>query len=366
MRFDDESAIMRHALTLAARGEGLVEPNPMVGAVIVDEDRRLLGEGFHERFGGPHAEVNALAQAGERARGATLFVTLEPCCHHGKTPPCSRAVIDAGIRRVVVCAIDPSPQVAGGGIAELRDAGIDVEVGLCADEGTKLIAPFTMLNSRGRPFVIAKWAMTLDGKLASRTGDSRWISNPASRDIVHRLRGRVDAIAVGIGTALADDPLLTARPPGLRTPLRIVIDSQARLPLDSQLVRTAQQTPLLLATTDGIPASRLKQLHDAGVETMILSAANERVDLGGFLRELGKRNVTNLLFEGGGALFGVLFDLGVIDEVHAFIAPKLIGGTDAPSPILGEGRAMMSEALKLVEPEIRLLGDNVYMRGRTW
>ena len=361
--FDDDIAVMRRALAIAAQGEGRVEPNPMVGAVIVDKKRRLISEGYHERFGGPHAEINALKQAGENAQGATLVVTLEPCNHYGKTPPCSRAVIDAGIKRVVVAVEDPSPQ-AGGGIAELRAAGVSVEVGLCGDEAAQLIAPFTTLTKQCRPFVIAKWAMTLDGKIATRTGDSRWISNSRSRDIVHQLRGRVDAIAIGIGTALADAPLLTARPPGPRMPLRIVIDSQARLPSDSQLVRTARQTPLLVATTDLAPADRLNHLHAAGIETIVTPAMNGHVDLHALLQELGKRRVTNLLVEGGGALLGALFDLGVIDEVHAFIAPKLIGGTNAPTPVLGEGRAMMDKAIGLVDPWVQVLGDDVYMCGR--
>ncbi len=268
MRFDSEAAVMRHALAIAAQGIGYVEPNPAVGAVLVDENLNLIAEGFHERFGGPHAEVNAIAAAGERTRGATLFVTLEPCCHHGKTPPCSRAVIAAGVKRVVVATQDPAPHVAGGGIAELRAAGIEIELGVCEAEARRMVAPFATLMTLGRPFVHAKWAMTLDGKIATRTGHSKWISNRQSREIVHQLRGRMEAIIVGAGTALADDPLLTARPRGSRTPTRIVVDAQGKLSADSQLARTARETPVLLATTSAGDASRLQTLEQLGVEVL--------------------------------------------------------------------------------------------------
>ena len=229
---------MRRALELAAQGQGAVEPNPMVGCVIA-RGAEILGEGWHRRFGGAHAEVEALKLAGERARGATVYVTLEPCCHHGKTPPCTRAILDAGVARVVAAMPDPFPQVAGGGLAELRAAGIEVQSGVLEEEARKLNAPYLKLLSTGRPWIIAKWAMTLDGKIATAAGDSRWISCLDSRSIVHQLRGRVDAIVVGRGTAAADDPLLTARPPGPRTAMRIVVDTRASLSPQSQLVRTA-------------------------------------------------------------------------------------------------------------------------------
>src|SRR5215217_9762955 len=209
---------MRHALALAEKGRGFVEPNPMVGAVLLDSAGQLAGEGWHQKFGGPHAEVFALAEAGDRARGGTLVVTLEPCCHHGKTPPCTDAVLKAGIARVVAAMADPFPKVAGGGLAILRGAGVDVSVGLCEVEAVALNAPYLKLLRTGRPWVHAKWAMTLDGKIATRTGDSKWISGEESRRRVHELRGRMDAIVVGRGTVVADDPLLTARPAGPRTP----------------------------------------------------------------------------------------------------------------------------------------------------
>src|SRR5262245_52454147 len=245
---------MRRALELAERGRGAVEPNPLVGAVLV-RDGALVGEGWHQRYGGPHAEVHALAAAGPAARGATLHVTLEPCCHPGKTPPCTDAVLAAGVARVVAAMSDPFPRVAGGGLARLRAAGLEVEVGLCEAEACRLNAPYLKLLSRGRPWVHAKWAMTLDGKMATRTGDSKWIRGGGSRRLVHELRGRVDAVVVGLGTALADDPALTARPPGPRVATRVVLDGRGALPGDLQVVRTAPETPTLIATTERSPAA---------------------------------------------------------------------------------------------------------------
>lgn len=355
---------MRRALQLAARGIGRVEPNPPVGAVVVDDDLRLLGEGWHQHYGGPHSEVFALEAAGERARGATLYVTLEPCAHVGKTPACAPAVIAAGIRKVVVCTPDPAPHTAGRGLQLLRDAGVDVEVGLLQEQGARLIAPFAKLITRGLPWVHAKWAMTLDGKLATRTGDSKWISSEESRRIVHELRGRMDAIVVGIGTALADDPLLTARPAGPKTAVRIVVDSEARLPLSSQLVRTAREAPVIVAVADRAPFERCAQLERAGVEVLRWNdAVGPGVSIWRVLEELGARRTTHLLVEGGGRLLGSFLDHQLIDEVHAFIAPSLAGSIDAYTPIGGEGIGQMSDAVRLQNVEITQPGGDVYMHG---
>ena len=357
---------MRRALELARRGLGFVEPNPAVGAVVVADDGRVLGEGWHERFGGPHAEVMALAAAGEAARGATLFVTLEPCCHFGKTPPCTRAVIAAGIRRVVVATVDPAAHANGGGIAELRAIGIEVEVGLMADDARRLVAPFARLTTTGLPWIHAKWAMTLDGKIASKTGSSRWITNEASRAVVHQLRGRMDAILVGVGTILADDPLLTARPPGPRTPIRIVLDSTARTPLKSQLVRTARDVRTVVVATRHAPEDRLAALRAAGVEVLVISEDSaSHPDLRLLLSELGSQRLTNILVEGGGQILGQCFDLGLIDEVHAFIAPKLIGGAATQSPLAGQGLSDMSEALRLDLTTVEILDGDIYLHGWT-
>ncbi len=357
-------AYMRRAIELAQRGLGLVEPNPLVGAVIVSQAGQIVGEGWHQKFGGPHAEVHALAEAGESARGATLYVTLEPCCHFGKTPPCSRAVIAAGIRRVVVATVDPAAHVNGGGIAELKGEGIEVEVGMLGDDARALIAPFTKLMTTGIPWIIAKWAMTLDGRIATRTGSSRWISNEASRRVAHQLRARVDAIVVGAGTVIADDPLLTARPAGPRTATRVVLDSTCRTPLESQLALTARNIPTIIATTSRAPVSRCDALREVGVEILTLSSeATGRPDFGELVKELGKRRYTNILIEGGSSVLGSCFDGGWLDEAHAFIAPKFVGGAAASGPIGGRGLDEMAGAWLLARPIIETLDGDIYVHG---
>lgn len=354
---------MRRALEVAKLGEGSVEPNPMVGCVIVSGDK-IVGEGWHRRFGGPHAEVEALRLARSDAAGATMFVTLEPCCHHGKTPPCSEAIIRAGLRRVVIAQRDPFPEVDGGGIARLEAAGIRVEVGLLEAEARRLNAPYFKLIETGRPWVIAKWAMTLCGKTATRTGASRWISNPESREIVHALRGRVDAILVGAETARRDDPLLTARPPGPRTAIRVVLDSRASLGSESRLVATARNVPVLVAAGPEASEADRRRLAEAGCEVFVCEGDDRAARLDALLAELGRRRLTNVLVEGGGRLLGSLFDAGQVDEVHAFIAPRLIGGADAPTPIAGVGLAEMSQALVLDDPVVCQVGSDVYVSGR--
>ena len=359
---------MRRALQLAVEGQGRVEPNPMVGCLVV-QGAEIIGEGWHRSFGGPHAEIEALRLAGERAGGGTLVVTLEPCCHHGKTPPCTKAIIEAGVRRVVLAQRDPFPRVAGGGVAELAAAGIEVEVGLLEDEARRLNAPYLKLLETGRPWVIAKWAMTLCGKIATRTGQSRWISCPQSRAVVHELRGRVDAIIVGGETARLDDPLLTARPDDpqakpSRTALRVVLDTHAAICSDSQLVRTAAQTPVLVAVGTASAATDRKRLQAAGCEVFVCRGQSHKQRLDELLQEFGRRRMTNVLVEGGGRLLGSLFDAGQIDEVHAFIAPKIIGGADAPSPVAGDGLAGMLQAVTLNDPAIRQVGSDVYVSGR--
>lgn len=361
---------MRRALELAARGEGFVEPNPMVGAVVVDSEGRLLGDGFHERFGGPHAEINALQQTGDAARGATLFLTLEPCSHHGKTPPCVDAVIAAGIGRVVVGAEDPNPQVAGEGIARLRGAGIALETGLLRDECERLIAPFAKWIATGMPWVHAKWAMTLDGRIATRTGHSQWISNPSSREIVHRLRGRMDAVIVGAETAARDDPLLTARPAGPRTAVRVVVSRSGRLDPNSQLALTARDVPVLVTRLESANIADEDKLQSQGVEIVRLperragSVSDLSPDLRELLRTLARRHATNVLVEGGGRLLGSLFDAGLIDEFHVFVAPKFAGGDAAVSPLGGIGRDWVPELADLAEARVEIFDGDVYIHGR--
>jgi len=354
---------MRRALELAARGEGRVEPNPMVGCVIA-RGAEIIGEGWHRRFGGDHAEIEALRLAGDRAAGATMFVTLEPCCHHGKTPPCTEAILRAKIPRVVVAQRDPFPEVSGGGVAQLKEAGVEVDVGLLVEEARALNAPYLKLVETGRPWVIAKWAMTLDGKIATRTGSSRWVSCEASREIVHALRGRVDAIMVGRETARRDDPQLTARPPGPRRALRVVADTRASLSSQSRLVRTAADVPVLVAVGRAAEETDRRRLTEAGCEVFVCNGDTHAARLDSLLEELGRRRLTNLLVEGGGRLLGSLLDARAIDEVHVFIAPKLIGGAAAGSPIAGEGLERMSEALALDSPQWQQVGTDIYLHGR--
>jgi diaminohydroxyphosphoribosylaminopyrimidine deaminase/5-amino-6-(5-phosphoribosylamino)uracil reductase len=354
---------LTRALELALQGQGSVEPNPMVGCVIA-RGAEIIGEGWHRKFGGPHAEVEALRLAGPRAEGATMYVSLEPCCHEGKTPPCTEAIRAAGIRRVVAAMRDPFPLVAGGGFAQLEAAGIEFAVGEMESESRRLNAPYLKLIEWGRPWVIGKWAMSLDGKIATRSGESQWISNERSREVVHKLRGRVDAIVVGRETVLRDDPQLTARPAGSRTALRVVLDTHASLGLDMKLIRTAQDTPVMVVVSEKSAAERRHRLTDAGCEVLVCPGETHVQRLAVFLAELGRRRMTNVLVEGGGRVLGSLLDMREIDEAHVFIAPKLIGGLGAPGPVAGDGFAALSDALKLDSPAIELLDGDVYIQGR--
>jgi diaminohydroxyphosphoribosylaminopyrimidine deaminase/5-amino-6-(5-phosphoribosylamino)uracil reductase len=358
----EDQRYMARALELAERGRGYVEPNPLVGAVVVRAGL-IVGEGWHPRFGEAHAEVQALAAAGESARGATLYVTLEPCCHHGKTPPCTDTVLRAGVHRVVAAMADPFPLVAGQGAALLRSAGVKVELGLCDAEARRLNAPYLKLLRTGRPYVHAKWAMTLDGKIATRTGDSKWISNEAARRQVHQFRGRMDAILVGIGTVLKDNPLLTARPPGPRTPLRVVLDSQGRLPLDCALAGTAREAPVMVVTAGGLEVTRERGLRALGCEVLVLPGEAGRSSVPALLDELGRRRLTNLLVEGGSAVLGSFRDAGAIDEVHVYIAPCLAGGAEARTPVGGRGVERIGEAFTLADWRIEEVEGNVVIHG---
>jgi len=361
MNSDDQH--MWRAIELAALGAGLVEPNPQVGCVLVREGIRI-GEGWHRRFGGPHAEIEALRACTNDPAGATMYVTLEPCCHTGKTPPCSDAVINAGIARVVVAMPDPFPAVAGGGLARLRSAGIQVDVGVQEQLARALNAPYLTLLGRGRPWVIAKWAMTLDGKIAARTGHSRWISNETSRAVVHQLRGRMDAIMVGRRTAATDNPMLTARPAGARQATRIVFDGPASLRADSQLVQTASETPVLIAVADDADPRQCDLLAQAGCEVLPCPGRDAPARLKSLLQALGQRRWTNLLVEGGAGMLGGFFDLDLVDEVHVFIAPKVVGGQHAPSPVAGTGLDAIPQTGRWHQPHIEMLDGDVYIRGR--
>ena len=358
----DEEKMMQRALLLAERGRGYVEPNPLVGAVIA-RGESVVGEGWHQRFGEAHAEIHALAKAGESARGGTLFVTLEPCCHEGKTPPCTEAIIKAGVSRVVAAMEDPFPEVAGQGAHRLRAAAISVDMGIGEADARQLNAPYLKLLATGKPYVHAKWAMTLDGKIATRTGDSKWISSLAARQLVHELRGRMDAIVVGIGTALADNPMLTARPPGPRTPCRIVLDSQGRLPAQSYLATTARETPTLIVTADPPPLFHAEPLTAAGCQILSIPGSGGRPSVNALLTELGRRRWTNILVEGGSEVLGSFFDAGAIDEVHVFLSPRLVGGIEAKTPIAGRGVALIADAFSLDQWHIEQIDGDLLLHG---
>lgn len=367
---DADRVQLRRALELAERGRGRVSPNPLVGAVLV-RDGDVVGEGFHTELGGLHAEAAALAScrdAGGDPTGATLYVTLEPCAHHGRQPPCAAAIVDAGLARVVIASDDPSEKADGRGPQILRDAGIEVDYadGDEASAARLLNQPFRKHARTGRPQVMLKSALTLDGRTASAGGDSRWISSEPSRVLVHRWRAEVDAIAVGVETALADDPLLTARdldPPAARQPLRVVFDSTARLPLDSQLVGSLVEAPLTIIAGSWAPNDRTGALAAAGAELITVEGTGpERVAAG--LDELGRRGITSLLLEGGSGLAGSFRDAGEIDELRLFIAPLVVGGAGARALIAGEGAANIAECDRALAMEWERSGEDLLIRAR--
>lgn len=354
---------LERAIELAELGRGMVSPNPMVGAVVV-RGSEVLGEGWHSRYGGDHAEVAAIAAAGGRARteGATLYVSLEPCCHQGRTPPCTDAVTEAGFARVVVASDDPSSKASGRGLGILRDEGITVVVaeGEVRRRAESLNQPFRKHARTGKPWVLAKYASSLDGKVASQSGDAKWISGEESRRLVHRWRAEADAVAVGIGTALADDPQLTAREvSAARQPRRVVFDSNLRLPLDSRLVAEVDEAPLTVVT--GRLADRAQQaaLEASGVEVIVATGENEAGRVSSALEQLGESGVTSLMVEGGPRLAGAFLDAGEIDELRAFIAPVLFGGHAARDPFEGAGVDAVEEALRLPRPEVSRVGEDI-------
>lgn len=352
---------MRRALALAERGRGWTSPNPMVGAVIV-KDERVIGEGWHAQYGALHAERAALAACSEDARGATLYVTLEPCCHQGKQPPCTEAIIAAGITRVVVGSADPNPLVAGKGVQILRAHGIEVTEGVLRAECDALNEIFLHYIRKKQPFVALKAAMTLDGKIATRTGASRWVTGETAREHGHALRHRYRAIMVGVGTVLADDPLLTCRIEGGRDPLRIVCDSALRTPLSSQLVQTAQTTPTLIATCVAEEARRASYLA-AGCKVWTLPAQDGHVDLAALLQQLGAAGIDSVLIEGGGTLAWSALAAGCVQKVYSYIAPKLFGGRDAKTPVEGEGVALPADGTQLAVQAVRRLGEDVLIES---
>jgi diaminohydroxyphosphoribosylaminopyrimidine deaminase / 5-amino-6-(5-phosphoribosylamino)uracil reductase len=358
--------MMDLALSHARSALGRVAPNPAVGAVLV-RDGHVVGTGATQPPPGPHAEIMALREAVDRARGADMYVTLEPCSHHGRTPPCADAIIAAGVRRVVAATCDPHPLVDGGGFEKLRSAGIEVEVGLHEKEACDLIGGFVSRVKTVRPRTTVKYAMTLDGRIATRTGHSRWVSGPESRQDVHLRRDRCDAILVGIGTLLADDPRLTTRLPdelagygGAHHPLRIVLDRQARTLVTARMLSTKTPGHTIIFVSEQAPGERVGALREAGADVVVF----EDVAPQSVLTCLGERGINDLLIEGGGTVLGSFFDAGVVDRVAVYIAPSIVGGSGAASPVAGNGVARMPEAVRLADRRVTVLGDDVLIEGR--
>jgi diaminohydroxyphosphoribosylaminopyrimidine deaminase/5-amino-6-(5-phosphoribosylamino)uracil reductase len=360
---------MTLALRLAAKGQDTASPNPMVGALVVKQGR-IVGQGFHLRPGLPHAEILALRQAGRRARGATLYVTLEPCCHLKKrTPPCVPAVIRAGITRIVIAMTDPNPLVKGRGVAALRRAGLSVTTGVARQEAEELNRAYSHWIKTKRPYVILKAGMTLDGQIATASGESKWITSRQSRQEVHQLRAQVDAVLVGVGTVLSDDPSLTARigsqfkKTAKRQPLRIVVDSRLRLPLKARVLARQKDAKTLIATTRAASQARRQAFKKKGIETILIPAVRKRVALPALLKGLGRRGITSLLVEGGGEINAAMLKAKLVDHVRLYMAPALLGGGNAKGVIGGKSPVRLAQALKLRNIQTRSVGGDVVVEG---
>lgn len=355
---------MRRALELAKGGIGYTSPNPLVGAVIVKEGR-IIGEGYHEAYGRHHAEVNAFLSATEDAEGGTMYVTLEPCSHYGKTPPCANLIVEKGIKKVVIGLEDPNPLVAGKGIKTLEEAGIEVVTGVLEEEGKKLNEIFLKYITTNMPFVIMKTAMTLDGKIATRTNASKWITGELSRKNVHELRHKVTGIMVGIGTVLADDPSLTTRLEDRigKDPIRIIVDSSGRIPLDSKVLNLKSHTETIVVVTNRAAKEKIKSLQEKGARVIVTPSKERRVDLNFLMKELGQRNIDSILLEGGSELNYSALEEGIVDKVNAFIAPKIIGGNTAKTPVGGQGKAYINEAINLERIDVHDFGQDIMIEG---
>lgn len=352
--------MMKRAIVLAKRGIGRTAPNPAVGCVIV-KDGAIVGEGWHKKAGTPHAEVHALRQAGGMARGADVYVTLEPCAHFGKTPPCADALMAAKVSRVHIGMVDPNPRVCGEGISMLRSAGIEVVVSVLEDNCRLLNEPFIKHVTTGLPFVILKSAMTLDGKTATAGKDSKWVTSDKSRQYVHKLRARLDAIMVGVGTVMADDPLLTSRIAAGRDPLRVIVDSTLRIPLSSQVLHVDSPAKTVVATISDDEA-RIARITAAGADVLRCRQTNGRVDLHDLLVKLGGLGVQSLLLEGGGELAGEALRCGLIDKCMFFYAPKVVGG-EGLGPFSGKGVELMADAIPLKNISITKIGGDILVQG---
>lgn len=352
---------MKRALMLAEKGWGRTNPNPLVGAVIV-KNGKIIGEGYHEYFGGSHAEVNALKSAVGDVKGATMFVTLEPCSHYGKTPPCSDAIIKFGIKEVYIAMEDPNPKVSGNGIRKLKEAGINVHVGMMEKEARQLNEIFIKYITTKLPFVILKSAMSIDGKIACHTGDSKWITSEKSREYVHRIRGRVSSIMVGVNTIIEDNPMLTARINGLKSPVRVIVDSKGRIPIGSNVIKD-KTAKTIIAATELMPDDVRQKLEDMDIEVIVLKSSNLRVPLKELMVKLGQMGIDSILIEGGGTVNWTAFKEGIADKVMFFIAPKIIGGKNALTPVEGEGFESMADSINLKDIELERINDDILITG---
>jgi len=360
----DDQQFMLMALELARKGEGFTAPNPMVGAVVV-KDGRVVGAGYHQRAGGPHAEVNAIDVAGSQAKGATLYVTLEPCNHTGRTPPCTRKIIEAGIQRVVFAMHDPNPAVAGGGAEFLKQLGVRVTAGVCREQAQKLNEAFVKYVVSGRPFVIAKCAATLDGRIATRTGDSKWVTGEEARRFVHRLRHAVDAILVGVNTVRTDNPSLTTRLPGGpgKDPVRIILDTHLSIPPDAGLLRQASDSDTILVAGEAVGADKKAALEHPGVRVLESALKNGMIDMHALMQQLGAMKITSVLIEGGSRVLASAFAAGIVDKIFFFYAPKILGGDDGVPICRGRGAEFMRESIAVANIEVHRFGDDVLIEG---
>ncbi|MGH4138898.1 bifunctional diaminohydroxyphosphoribosylaminopyrimidine deaminase/5-amino-6-(5-phosphoribosylamino)uracil reductase RibD [Clostridium sp.] len=355
---------MKRALELSKKAAGFVNPNPLVGAIIV-KDNRIIGEGYHEYFGGPHAEVNAFANAIEEVEGATMYVTLEPCSHFGKTPPCADAIVKNKISKVVIGMIDPNPLVAGSGMEILRKNGIEVVTGIMNKEIMKTNEIFIKYITEKKPFCIMKTAMTLDGKIATFTGDSKWISNEKSRAYVHELRQMVSGIMVGIGTVLKDDPELTTRREGALSlnPTRIIIDSKARIPIDAKILKCDESTKTIIVTTEFAQKSKIEAIKEKGAKVIVTRSKNNWVDLKYLMTVLGEMGIDSILLEGGSTLNYSAINEGIVDKVITFISPKIFGGASGKTPVGGSGIEHVKDSIKLRDVEVSKFDEDIMIEG---
>ncbi|WP_077832378.1 bifunctional diaminohydroxyphosphoribosylaminopyrimidine deaminase/5-amino-6-(5-phosphoribosylamino)uracil reductase RibD [Clostridium felsineum] len=362
--FKLNEAFMKRALDIAKKGSGYVNPNPMVGAVIV-KDNKIIGEGYHEKFGGNHAEVNALKMAGDEAKGAELYVTLEPCSHYGKTPPCALAVVKAGIKKVIIAMEDPNPLVSSRGIKILRDKGIDVVIGIMKEEAEKLNEVFIKYIRTKKPFVVMKTACTLDGKICTVSGENRWISGEASRRYVHYLRSKYMGIMVGVDTAILDNPLLTTRVDNkkLRSPTAIIVDSKLRVPFKLKIFDTLSERKIILATTELAEDDKVSKFKDMGVTIIKTPNKNGRVDLNYLMNELGDRGVDSILLEGGSKLNFSCLKEKITDKVNYFVAPIIVGGEKSKGTVGGDGIDHLSDAIKIFDVHSEKIGQDILITG---